>query len=89
MLTRVAGFPDGGRVGDRPPAGGPLSTNAKSTDGRRTGPTPHAREEARRIAREEPLAGLSPEEAVAALARSAGLGRGYLSRVQVMEPQAA
>jgi hypothetical protein len=41
------------------------STNVTSTDGHRT--DPHAREEALRIAREEPLTGLSPEEAVAAV----------------------
>jgi hypothetical protein len=43
------------------------STNVTSTDGQRIEPTPHAREEALRIAREEPLTGLSPEEAVAAV----------------------
>ena len=50
---------------------------------------PHAREEALRIAREDPLAGLSPDEAIAAVREVLDSVGGHLPRMQVMEPQAS
>jgi hypothetical protein len=51
----------GDRLSERPAQ----FTNATSTAGQRTGPIPMPGKRALRIAREEPLAGLSPDEGAA------------------------
>ena len=77
-------------MGDRPSAGGRRNPRMRPARlGQRTGwilmpgkrMDPHAREEARRLAREEPLAGLSPQEAVNAVRQALESGGGRMPRM--------